>query len=228
MLNNGSNKIGKILFGNNVIGKVFFGNNLVYQNTIIKKFEPGQSFDVSDISGYENFTIDNFFYLAMSNVSSSSEVVYKGYTEYINIGGTLAKTYDQSNGSFSSFHFLNGDTLSKSNVTPVLVSDTSKLTLMGTKQSFDIKSLYPDTYQDLTADNFIVSASPSSGYTVRTSVNNSGTYWISQTHSLEKSYNASTGVLTCRWKMVTSSNFSYVGDGTRYSDATVYFVPKAL
>ena len=78
-----------------------------------------------------------------------------------------------------------------------------KLYDLGTAQSFDIKILVPNVdYTKLTASNFIFMELPSisykSGNKGSMSDNNSG---LGGTGSMSKSYNASTGVLSCSYTM---------------------------
>ncbi len=102
----------------------------------------------------------------VSNVNGALDELYTKISEHV----TFEKIYDFSQG----IPYDNGGTPSRA-----------------TSFTVDVKSLYPDTYQNYTTDNFLF---------VRTQIytfcdnNNSSEYKIGAT--MELSYNAETGILT--------------------------------
>lgn len=222
MIYNGNNEIDKIYYGDNEIGSVWYGNNEVWTNNKIIKLNSGQTFDITQVySDYANLTTANFYYLELEDVSGTDSVTYPGYTVYLTLTGSLTKTY--TNGIFTSEHYING---SKKNTTPVIVPDPSKLVSIGTGKTFDIKTLYPDTYQNLTANNFIVNIPSSQSFLYRGSITSAGTYSCGGTHKLVKSYDSTTGTLTCKTTWWYQTSFGQTG--TYEYDTEVYFVKKAL
>ena len=79
---------------------------------------------------------------------------------------------------------------------------------IGQGTSFDIKSLFPDQYQNLTADNFL--CEPISNGTSAENISPHGYEgsWYYSTYSFSKSYNASTGILTVTSQVYYNVSFA--------------------
>lgn len=220
---NGTNEITQIFYGTNEISEVYYGTNLVWSGFKCIDLGSAQSFNVASIySKYGSLTVNNFYYLTMDTATGSDTERYPDHS-YLRLYGWLRKSYNASTGVFTSCHYVNEDSSAQtgSNVRVVLVTDPSKLTLIGTGQTFNIKSMLSN-YASLTANNFIIQANASQEYLTNTSMSVEGRYSITGTRSLEKSYNASTGVLTCRYKYNCTGLVSESSTG----NTTVYYISK--
>ncbi len=220
MIYDGSKEIEMIYDGNKELVAVYDGSSIVWENNKIINLSSGKSWNIQSLypNLYSKITIDNFFYLNFDQVSGSDSVTWPGYDVYLNIIGSLVKKYES--GTFTSNHFHNSN---QSNVTPVIVLKPEKLIELGSGQSFDVKSKVTN-YQSLTADNFLIDAEPSNTYVYRGSRTYAGTWTAQSTRSFTKSYNASTGILTCYFREQGSTNSGESWNNT--SDVTVYLNPK--
>ena len=66
---------------------------------------------------------------------------------------------------------------------------------LGSGQSFDLKSLYPDDYKSFTNNNFFIKTAATASGTDRVTISGN-TQYIGFSGKIYKSYNSSTGILT--------------------------------
>ena len=224
---NGSNGLGEIYYNGNAIGEAYYGSTLVYSNNKIVKLTEGSTWDVKGLySKYNTLSVDNFFYLDMKDATNAYDVVnnrVEGESDYLRLHGYMTKTYDASTGVFSSQHFLTGVYV---NVTPVLVTDTSKITYIGKGRNIDIRSRFPN-YASLTANNFIVSVNAVYTYMFNHYRGAVGVWDVQASHFFHKEYNPSTGILSAYFYYVADANVDS-DDVREYTNISVYYVPQAL
>lgn len=220
------NELSDLHVGDKEIQRVLFGDKLVWENNKIVALGTGKSFDLTSVlRKYNELTVDNIFYLNMASVTGSDSRTNVGQeVGYIAVIGWMHKIYNQETGLLETDHYANSGS---ANVSPVLVTDLSKIEYVGTAKTFDIKSLYPDEYQRFTADNFLLKIDASREYLFNHFRGQPGTWWASVTQSLEKSYDPATGILTCQIRSVGTSNVS--SDNFNTTGATsVYLTRKTL
>lgn len=101
------------------------------------------------------------------------------------------------------------------------IQSGSSVYYLGTGTSFDIKTKFPDDYTNLTANNFIVE-----GTSVSSSASQGSLSWAissysgSATASINKSYDASTGILTCNIQSSVTASVSGNNNGSRNGSNT--------
>lgn len=191
--------------GDKEIQRVLLGESLIWENNKIVVLSEGRTWDIRSLypTLYNTFTLDNFFLLSANRVTGSSSVTvaYEGDVKYLSITGGLSKEYIASTGTLNEYLFNNSN---RSNVIPVVVSKPEKLIYCGLGTSFDMKTFFPNSYQSLTVNNFIIKTVRhfnGSGRAYGLICNNSRTFpgnWsATNTETLVKTYNASTGILSC-------------------------------
>lgn len=192
--------------GDKEIQRVLLGESLVWENNKIVLLGTGTSWNIRTLfpTLYNRLTVDNFFLLSANTVTGSDtvRVNYEGDTHYIYITGGLSKSYNPSNGQLSMYLYNNDNT---SSVRAVMVTKPEKLTYLGYGTTFNVKTRFPNTYQSMTANNFVIrtlnhwnsSGGRSYGLICNNSRSYTGTWSGTNTETLNKSYNASTGILTC-------------------------------
>lgn len=226
-LYNGTKEIDQVFIGNKEVQQIYNGTKEIWSNNKIVKLASGTSWDIKNIySKYNQLTVNNFFYLEMddaANCSDSVTVAYDGDTQYLNITGYLNKSYNATTGVFDSVHYLSGSGTVTAAVTPVLVTDTSKITYVGTG-TVDVRTLLPN-YASLTENNFIVAANYRGGYMWRHSRSYTGNWSVQASHFFNKSYN--NGIVTANYYFVADANVDS-DDVTEYLNLPIYYVPKAL
>lgn len=214
------------------INRVLLGEKLIWENSKVISLGTGQSFDLRQVwSKYNELTVDNIFYLSLVNASTSSSI-YLSPNEggYISAMGWLHKIYNAQTGLLETDHFASGSQMNKYDVTPVLVTDLSKIEYLGNSQSFDLKVNYPNEYPNFTDNNFIMKIDALNGYLYNGYRHADSNYPFSEslsvTHYIDKSYDASTGILTCRKRRVAVS--SYEGTTTSVGPMEVYLTRRAV
>ena len=86
-----------------------------------------------------------------------------------------------------------------------LVWESLKFVDLGTAQTFDIKN-YSENWRNLTADNFFIVGNSNSTYI---SGNEGGDEIVYVYDSYSKSYNASTGILSCYIYVINDGSYQY-------------------
>ena len=191
--------------GEKEIQRVLLGESLIWENNKIVNLGFGKSWDIQNLfpNIYNELTADNFFFLSFNNVtgSTSVNVAYTGDTKYLRIDGGLSKAYDPSTGILNAYLYNNSN---KSDVCAVLVTKPEKLVYLGLGTSFDVKTRFPDRYQSMTADNFVVQTirhwngnGRSFGLICNNSRSSVGSWSGYNVESFVKTYDASNGILTC-------------------------------
>ena len=236
----------KCYFGTTEIEQIMYGNKEIWGGNRIIALGTNTSFNVSSYySKYKDLTADNFFFVSQSPSSitgTSTAVVHAtGNTTYITIWVGMTKTYTASTGQLSFYQFDNyntnhttgsGDTTETKygKLKTVLVTKPEKLTYLGLGNTFNIKNLFPNDYQNFTANNFIAKYwnyrnGGTQGYLLHSSANYEGSWDGTGTMTLVKNYNASTGILQFyyadAWTLPNSS-------GNGISNLYVYFTKKAV
>lgn len=107
---------------------------------------------------------------------------------------------------------------------------STKPILLGTATSFNVKNVLPNSYSTLTADNFFIQTiqNQMSGAHTEQQVyadRSNGNYGV----EIQKSYNSSTGVLTCQihganWYQ--DSNGNGANNWNKYCACKVYVIEK--
>lgn len=107
---------------------------------------------------------------------------------------------------------------------------STKPILLGTATSFNVKNVLPNSYSTLTVDNFFIQTiqNQMSGAHTEQQVyadRNNGNYGV----EIQKSYNSSTGVLTCQihganWYQ--DSNGNGANNWNKYCACKVYVIEK--
>ena len=221
-----SNNIGELYFAGNRIGEAYCGSNLVYQNKKIVYLSSGNvtSVNVKNLypSLYSKLTTDNFYFTGAGSISINDTLnLVEGETGYQSITHGRTKTYNPSSGNLNFYIWLsNNDSTVYGGLRPVLVTKPSKLYNLGTGSSFNVRGY--SGYQNFNANNFLIKDwSPyNSNYIVHGFRGIAGRWIAVDSKTLVKSYNASTGVLTCYFRDVGEDN---IGDSWDYvSNCTVY------
>ena len=212
-----SNKIGELYFGGNQIGEAYYGNTLVYQNykVLYLSSSTATSWNIKSLypALYSKLSADNFFFTTANSISVNDTInVPSDGLNYQTITHGKVKTYDTSSGTLNMYHWLgennpNGTVYGK--VRGVLVTKTSKLISLGTGTTFNVKAK-SDKYASFTADNFLIKTwNPyNSNYLIHGYRGIEGRWIAVDTKTLVKSYNASTGQLTCYFRDVGSTNIN--------------------
>lgn len=215
------------------IQRVLFGDKLVWENNKIVDLGWGKSWNIAELfpNLYQDLTVDNFFLLSANSVSGSDRIDGTGR---LALASGIAKSYDSSTGALSFYTSYNYGEMTNT-VRAVLVSKVDKLTYVGYGTSFNVRNLFPNDYQNMTVDNFLVKTirhwNSDTGlpmfydYFGNRSV--SGTWTASGNFTFHKSYNASTGVLTVYFN--SSGSASGVSDTwNRNSNCYVYGTKKVF
>lgn len=221
--------------GSKQLERVLLGTKIVWENNKIILLGSGKTWNIKDLypNLYDKLTEDNFFILSAESVSGSDSVhvAYEGDTKYIHISGGLKKTYNKETGSLEMYLYNNSNT---SKLTALIISKPEKLVYVGFGTSFNIKNLFPTKYQNMNENNFIVKTlrhwNGSNGNSYGLICNNSRTYpgdWDgTNTTSLIKKYDPSTGVLTCYLR--DKGTCENIDNWDRNSNVYVYASEKAF
>ena len=221
-----SNNIGELYFAGNQIGEAYCGSNLVYQNKKIVYLSSGNGtyWNLKSLypSLYSKLSTDNFYFTGCGDISiTDSFRNAEGETGYQTITHGRTKTYNASNGNLNFYNWLgNNDSTAYGGLRAVLVTKPSKLYNLGTGTSFNVRGY--SGYQNFNVNNFLIKDwSPyNSNYIIHGFRGLAGDWIASDSKTLVKSYNSSTGVLTCYFRDVGSTN---IGESWDYvSNCTVY------
>lgn len=231
MIYNNNQELQNLHIGENEIQRVLLGEHLIWENNKIVDLGWGKSWDIKSLfpNLYQDLTIDNFFLLSANNVSGSDTVVGTGR---LGLASGIVKSYDASTGVLSFYTSYNYGQMTNT-VRAVMVSKLDKLTYVGYGTSFNVKNIFPNDYQNMTVDNFLVKTirhwnsdtGLPYGYDYHGSRSISGTWTADGNFTFHKSYNASTGVLTVYFN--SSGSASGVSDTwNRNSNCYVYASKK--
>lgn len=164
------------------IQRVLLGDKIVWENNFVVDLGSSNRYDIKTLLPdlYETLTIDNFFFLTFDiayGVSGANGWLKSGITRtYYQSGTLLLYAWEQAR---------------EYNTHAIMVLKPNRLKSLGFGQTFDLKQIYPNSYQNLTADNFLIKS-------VRK--NNDVFYCNTDGYNyflLNKSYDSSTGILTC-------------------------------
>lgn len=232
--------------GDTEIEKIMYGDKLVWEGNKIITLGTAQTFDVASVyPRFNELTADNFFFVSSSPTSvsgtSTATVHDSAYYCYITIWTGMYKTYNAQTGQLSWYQrntysdtytaHSGGDTrYATASMKAILVTKPEKLTYLGLGTTFDIKSIFPNDYQNMTVNNFIArnwyySNGGQQGYITHSSAHVQGTWSGSATTSLIKSYNPSTGILTFYYNSAYSGD---MGSGSMPSRLYVYYTRRAI
>ena len=233
-------------YGETEIERIMYSDKLVWEGNKVIDLGSGTSFDVASVySKYGELTADNFFFLLSSPTSisgtSTATVHDSAYYCYLTIWTGMYKTYNPLTGQLSwyvrnsysdtySAH-SGGDTrYATASMRAILVTKPEKLVSLGLGSSFDIKSKFPNSYQNLTADNFIATNwyygnGGQQGYLMHANRHVEGSWSGTGTTTLIKSYNASTGVLNFYYNNAYSNETE---SGNVLSRLYVYYSKRAI
>lgn len=195
----GTNQIDSIYYQGTQLDEVYFGDNLVYSSSKTVELGTNTSFNIKDLypNLYSKLTADNFFALSAGTASGTNGITMRESDterEWAGFSGALAKSYNANTGILSFYNYCSPGNSMGARV--VMVPKTDKLIDLGTSTSFNVSGR--SGYQNFTADNFLILSS--NGASGGNSYYPQGYYYSdsgSATVELRKSYNASTGVLSC-------------------------------
>lgn len=227
-------ELGNLHVGEKEIQRVLLGESLIWENNKVVVLGWGKSWNIRDLypNLYNQLTADNFFFLSANTVtgSDSVSVAYQGDTQYISIRGGLSKSYNPSTGVLSMYLYNNSNS---SNVCAVMVSKPEKLIYMGLGTSFNVRSKFPNAYQSMTVDNFIVrtvshwnNTGSSNGLICNNSRSYPGNWSGTNRETFTKSYNPNTGVLTCY--LNDTGNCDNIESWNRNSNVYVYAAERSF
>lgn len=225
MLKLGTKNIRAIYNGTTDIDRVMYGESLVWEK--LKTVDLGtrvfSNYDITSIyPDYGNLTVDNFFILGMENATGSSRVTVSGSTLYLSLTGKLYKSYNASTGRLTCYNQMTGNnTSANAKVHVVIVSDPSRLTSLGSAQSFNVTNV--DGYRDFTVDSFLIKNC--SQYFENHARTENGTWTATGTMKLYKTYNPSKGLLTCYYYEEGSNNANTVDFKMRKQNVEAYLLP---
>ena len=197
------------------IDKVMFGDKLVWENNRIIDLGTNTDFDVSQVySKYADLTEDNFFLVSQTPTtlsgSASAYVDETGHQTYLTIWTGLVKEYDPSTGALSFYQydeFVSSSTIApstsvkkKASVHAVIITKPEKLISLGLGTAFNIKGMFPNEYQNFTADNFVAKNwkyvnGGQQGYLLHGVSYIAGSYSGSTTTTFFKTYDSTNGIL---------------------------------
>ena len=188
--------------GEKEIQRVLLGESLIWENNRIVNLGAGTTWNIRELYPrlYDKLTADNFFFLTFSDAYTSVSVtVQSGGSERLYIYGGVSKSYNPTTGILTFYPYLNS---SGANLTAVMVTKPEKLVYLGLGTSFNVRTYFPNSYMNLTVDNFIVkgishwNGGGSTGLVCNEVRNYAGRFDANDRLSFTKSYNPSTGVLT--------------------------------
>lgn len=218
--------------GEQEIQRVLLGESLIWENNRIVNLGSGKTWNIQNLfpSLYSRLTADNFFFLSFNNVSESVRVtVQEGGSDRLWIYGGLTKSYNPSTGVLNLYPYLNSQS---ANLTAVMVTKPEKLTYVGTGTSFNVRNLFPNDYQNMTANNFLVktlshwNGGGANGIVCNEVRNYAGTFSANDLLSFSKSYNPSTGQLTIYAK--DNGGTDNATSWNRNSNCVVYGTKKTI
>lgn len=202
-------------YGTTTIKEIYCGSSLVWKYNRVLYLGTSTSFNVKssypDI--YASLSTNNFFFTTCDSITYTDVLNNVGAeTGYSRITQGRNKSY--SNGTLSFYNYLGGNgTAVNGKVKAVLVTKPSELRSLGTATSFNVSSI--SGYQNFNVNNFLIKNwTPSSNYIYNQFRGYEGRWTATNTKSLVKAYNSSTGVLTCYIRDVGSSNTGDSWDST--------------
>lgn len=204
--------------GDTEIQRVLLGGRLIWENAKVVFLGDGTTFDVSNIRGYENFTANNFFVRVTEKPSVSDRVTGSEAGDWGGINTYLNKSYNANTGAFS-FNYravTDGGNSRQVGGSVYLVVDLDKaiekgkVINLGSGRSWNIKNLLPNTYMNLTINNFAIQ---SATYCHTGNRYWGGTFTYAGYGNLALSYNQATGVLSGgNLIKMTNSGGGYIDD----------------
>lgn len=206
-----SKELQSLFLGNQEMEKVYFGDRLVWERFKVIALGYGTTFDVSNISGFENFSVNNFFVKVNETASVSDRVTGNEFGEDGGINTYLNKSYNTTTGIFS-FNYRavsDGGSVRQVGGYAFLIPELNKfiedgkIIDLGTGTSWDIKALMPNKYQDFTIDNFAIQRANTC---MTGNVYYGGTFNYSGYGTLSLNYNKNTGILTGRNSITMTNN----------------------
>lgn len=225
-------ELGNLHIGEDEIQSVWIGDKVIWENNKIVDLGWGKSWNIKNLfpNLYNKLTVDNFFLLSANSVNGSDTVVGTGR---LGLASGIEKSYNASTGVLSFYTSYNYGQMTNT-VKAVMVSKLDKIKYVGYGTSFNVKSLFPNDYMNMTANNFFVKTirhwnsdtGLPYGYDYHGSRSISGTWTADGNFTFYKSYNASTGQLTVYFN--SSGSASGVSDTwNRNSNCYVYGSKKA-
>lgn len=195
--------------GDTQIQRVMKGDSLVWEGNKLIDLGSSNRYDLTVLyPDYQSLTNDNIFFLSFEQgygVAYPNVWLQSGVSKNIYSGGLLICCSWVQNHEFPSH--------------AVISTKPNLMKRIGVGQTFDIASLYPNSYQNYTEDNFLIKSITHNNYIYRGN-EDSYDYII-----LEKTYDSSTGELICR---VKDQGASQTTSWVRYSDCEVYFTPRTI
>lgn len=216
------NELDNLHIGDKEIQRVLLGESLIWENNKVVSLGWGRNFNISGTlpNKYTQLSTSNIFFLSMSNLTTTEG--FSG-TGYLTIRTGFTKTYNASNGAMQMNPWCQRDV---GTVSAVVVTKPSKLTYLGTATSFNVKSRFPNDYMNFTVNNFLISGinQYNNGLILNAYRGVEGSWNATNHHDFIKSYNNSTGVLTCYLRDYGQDNTVERWDFT--SPVSVYVTKK--
>ena len=194
--------------GDKDIERVLLGDKLIWQNNQVFDLGSTNRYDVKTLLPdiYETLTTDNFFFLTFSTAYGEGSALRSG----------LSKQYYPSSGYLEFYSWVQNHEFSTH---AICVTKPNKLPHIGVGQTFNIRNMYPSSYMNFTADNFVVKDINHNNY-IYTGSEQGYNYLI-----FNKTYDPSTGILN-----INANDRGTLGSANwnRYWDCDVYLLRKRL
>lgn len=233
----GTHELDNLYNGGTEIENVYKGGTEIWNNSIgtFIKLGSGTSFNVKNLlpDDYSTLSTSNFYLYGISGRLSGAGTTDIHTVSDASGTASLVKSYNSSTGVLSCYESLEGSYRSASGnrelsgtgsvAVAVFVPNkkytsykkVTKLISLGTGQTFNVASIFPN-YATLTTDDFYISTLNNLGDGEHGGTSTTSGFNLSL--SLDMSYNSSTGQLVLRGRNLTRSH------GYAYSNVTAYLI----
>lgn len=213
------------------IQKIMYGDKLVWEGNKVIALGTGQSWNIRTLypNLYNRLTSANFFFASANSVSELDTINMRASDtsrEWGGFTGSITKSYDSSTGILTAYSYIKN---TRGNVRMFMCTKPEKLVYLGKGSYFNVSNR--EDYESFVGDNFLISGADYLSI---------GAWFYPQgydyadggrgTLSVSKSYNASTGVLTCGIYLSsvdTSGVYNWYNWSTS-GNLTIYLNPKVI
>lgn len=201
-------ELANLHIGEKEIQRVLLGEDLIWQNNQVFDLGSTNRYDVKTLLPdiYQDLTEDNFFFLTFNTAYGEGSVLRSG----------ISKAYYPQTGYLEFYSWEQNHEFATH---AICVTKPQRLPHIGIGQSFDIRSMFPNSYMNFTADNFVV----------KNIIHNNNIYSGSEQGYnyliFNKTYDASTGQLSC---YVNDRGALGSASWNRNSDCDVYLLRKTI
>lgn len=200
--------------GDNEIQRVLLGERLIWENYKLINIGTGKFFNIKELypNDYQEFTNDNFFIYGVSGrgyVSGSIRGDESG--PVMGMNSQVIKSYNATTGILSCYLLVNGESTSSNsvNVSVAIIPNVQKalekgnLIYLGKGWGANIKSHFPNDYQNMSVANFMIGGSDRAGTGNRYY---GGSFTCGGYGEVPFSYNAETGQFNVSCKLVVTND----------------------